>query len=103
MCWAGRAFSLSIYILRSPCSTSFSADTSKWLRADFAVELMRHVSVGPGGIFAVKAKDDSVWYRTYEQAGKPTGKVLPDTDHGVLWNKIQVGEVSALVSPSPLD
>ena len=51
---------------------------------------MRHVSVGPGGIFAVKAKDDSVWYRTYEQTGKPVGKVLPDTDHGALWNRIQV-------------
>jgi hypothetical protein len=45
-----------------------------------------------GGIFAVKAKDDTVWYRTYEQAGKPAGKVLPDTDHGALWNKIQVGK-----------
>ena len=74
-------------------TSSISADTSQWLRADFAVELMRHVSVGPGGIFAVKAKDDSVWYRTYEQAGKPTGKVVPDTDHGVLWNKIQVGSL----------
>jgi hypothetical protein len=69
----------------------FSADSSKWIRADFSVELMRHVSVGKGGIFAVKAKDDSVWYRTYEQGGKPAGKVQPNTDHGALWNKIQVG------------
>jgi hypothetical protein len=52
---------------------------------------MRHVSVGKGGIFAVKAKDDSVWYRTYEQGGKPAGKVQPNTVHGALWNKIQVG------------
>jgi hypothetical protein len=29
-------------------SPLFSADTSQWIRADFAVELMRHVSVGPG-------------------------------------------------------
>ena len=52
---------------------------------------MKYVSVGKGGIFAVKAKDDSVWYRTFEQGGKPVGKVLPDNDdHGVLWSKIQV-------------
>ncbi len=68
----------------------FAADSSKWIKADFAVELMKHVSVGKGGVFAVKAKDDSVWYRTYEQGGKPVGKVLPDTDHGALWSKIQV-------------
>jgi len=45
-----------------------------------------------GGIFAIRAKDESVWYRTYEQGGKPFGKVLHDTDQGVLWNKIQVGK-----------
>jgi hypothetical protein len=59
-------FSPTRLVAPTPIAT-VPADSSPWLRADFAVELMRHVSVGPGGIFAVKAKDDSVWYRTYEQ------------------------------------
>ena len=69
----------------------FPESSSKWIRADFSVELMKYVSVGAGGIFSVKAKDESVWYRTYEENRKPVGKVLPDTDHGAMWNKIQVG------------
>ena len=68
----------------------FPEDSTEWIRADQSVQLMKHVSVGEGGIFSVKAKDDTVWYRTYEQGGKPTGKVLQDTDKGDTWNKIQV-------------
>jgi hypothetical protein len=63
-------------------------EESPWVRADINVQLMKAVSVGPGGIFAVKAKDESVWCRCYEENGKPAGKVAMDEAQGDGWNKI---------------
>ena len=50
------------------------------------------MSVGRGGIWAIKAKDESVWCRMHESAatGKTAGKVVQDTTQGNTWVKIQV-------------
>ena len=37
---------------------SFADETPPWTRADANVKLMRTISVGQGGIWAVNAKDD---------------------------------------------
>ena len=45
---------------------------------------MKCVSVGAGGVWAVKAKDDSIWVRMHERLGKQIGKVD--------WNSGKTGE-----------
>ena len=57
------------------------------------VQLMKAISVGPGGIFASNAKDESVWCRYSMQAGKATTKVNMG-QRGDGWNKI--ANVSAI-------
>ena len=37
---------------------SFADETPPWTKADASVKLMRTISVGQGGIWAVNAKDD---------------------------------------------
>ena len=59
-----------------------------WVRADLNVQLIKYISVGPGGIFASQAKDDTVWCRYHMQSGKPTTKVNMDEGQGQGWNKI---------------
>ena len=59
-----------------------------WVRADLNVQLIKYISVGPGGIFASQAKDDTVWCRFHMQSGKPTTKVNMDEGKGDGWNKI---------------
>ena len=55
---------------------------------------MKSVSVGPGGIFASQAKDESVWCRYFTQAsGKATTKVNMG-ERGDGWSKI--ANVSAI-------
>ena len=58
-----------------------------WVRADLNVQLMKAISVGPGGIFASQAKDESVWCRYFMQAGKATTKVNMG-ERGDGWSKI---------------
>ena len=52
------------------------------------MQLIKYISVGPGGIFASQAKDDTVWCRYHMQSGKPTTKVNMDEGQGQGWNKI---------------
>ena len=58
-----------------------------WVRADLNVQLMKAISVGPGGIFASQAKDESVWCRYFMQAGKATTKANMG-EKGDGWSKI---------------
>ena len=48
---------------------------------------MKYVSVGPGGIFASQAKDESVWCRFNMTGGKATTKVAMN-EKGDGWSKI---------------
>ena len=75
-------------------------DNSPWEHADLNVQLMKYVSVGPGGIFASAAKDESVWCRFNLSGGKPTTKVSMDKK-GDGWNKI--ANVSILLMTKQLD
>lgn len=70
-------------------STDFSEETPAWCQSDKNVQLIKCVSVGNAGIWAVKAKDESVWCRMHESNGKTTGKVGPDSGKGDGWAKIQ--------------
>ena len=70
-------------------STDFNEDTSAWCPADKNVQLIKCVSVGGAGVWAVKAKDDTVWCRMNETNGKATGKVAADSGKGDGWTKIQ--------------
>jgi len=76
-------------------STDFdAAESTEWRRADLNVQLIKCVSVGKGGIWAIKSKDDSVWCRMHSESGAgkpPPGKVAPDTTPGDSWTKIQGG------------
>ena len=63
-------------------------DEAPWVRADINVALMKYISVGPGGIFASAAKDESVWCRFAEAGGKLTKKVMMDEEKGDGWCKI---------------
>ena len=56
---------------------------------------MKCVSVGEAGVWGVKAKDESVWVRSYSQDGKAAGKVPMDKDAGADWMKLQVRTVYA--------
>ena len=56
------------------------------------VNTMKCVSVGEAGVWGVKAKDESVWVRSYSQDGKAAGKVPVDKDAGADWMKLQVGQ-----------
>ena len=69
------------------CSDSNLSEAS-WVRADLNVQLIKYISVGPGGIFASQAKDDTVWCRYHMQSGKATTKVNMDEGKGHGWNKI---------------
>ena len=56
---------------------------------------MKCVSVGDGGIWAVRAKDETIWVRVHEQGGKPAGKVVQDSGTaGDGWTKLQVGTMT---------
>lgn len=80
-----------LYLASSTNFCDESNEEAPWIRADVNVQLLKYVSVGPGGIFAIKAKDESVWARFYESGGKPTSKVAMDTDKGDGWNRIANG------------
>lgn len=67
--------------------TEANMEQSPWEHADLNVQLMKYVSVGPAGIFASQAKDESVWCRFNLSNGKPTTKVAMDKK-GDGWNKI---------------
>ena len=63
-------------------------EKSPWIRADVNVQLMKYVSVGPGGIFAAAAKDESVWCRFHMQGGKTGAKAVMNEAKGDGWSKI---------------
>ena len=67
---------------------------SDWRKVD-DVNTMKCVSVGEAGVWGVKAKDESVWVRSYSQDGKAAGKVPMDKDAGADWMKLQVRTVYA--------
>ena len=76
-----------IFSLPRPHFAAQNIEEYPWERADLNVHLMKYVSVGPGGIFASQAKDESVWCRFNMQNGKATTKV-PMDGKGDGWNKI---------------
>ena len=80
---------MSTFLFFSASSFSDSnLSEAPWVRADLNVQLIKYISVGPGGIFASQAKDDTVWCRYHMQSGKATTKVNMDEGKGHGWNKI---------------
>ena len=52
---------------------------------------MKCVSVGQGGIWGVRAKDETIWVRMHENNSKPVGKVKQDTGTpGEGWARVTV-------------
>lgn len=67
-------------------SPSRFTGTYEWEKIDDPTT-MKWVSVGKAGIWAARAKDDSLWVRTAD--GKPGGKTEADSDQGSVWMKMQ--------------
>lgn len=84
-----------LYLASSTNFEGHNIETYPWERADLNVQLMKAVSVGPGGIFASQAKDESVWCRYFMQSGKATNKVNMG-ERGDGWSKIANGALRQL-------
>ena len=76
-----------LLFLRNNSFLGHNIQNYPWVRADLNVQLMKAISVGPGGIFASQAKDESVWCRYFMQAGKATTKANMG-EKGDGWSKI---------------
>ena len=59
-------------------------------------EGMKCISVGTAGVWAVRAKDDTIWIRMNEENSKPIGKVAPDGGMGQGWTRLTVLETCTI-------
>ncbi len=72
----------------------FAGEASEFVMLD-PQDQMKYISVGEAGVWAIRAKDETIWVRVHERNGKPTGKVLWDEgETGEGWQRVSV---SALI------